>query len=363
MRTWIRTPCQTCSRSFDSATTEERLETFDQSRGKAGFREPRNPSDTRRATCRGRLERHDVERGLLVWMRPAQGLHDGSQLPSVKRHLEAHLGDPLQPSGLPDRRCRALASEERALAPGRERALAVEPDAPCARRRQRVAHGVGSRLRHEYDELVRVRAGNRGRLQGAPIDDGRARRTRHAIDKPVVHTALDRVERGVRRVHRDSRAHRVDRDAALPRGAVEALERLEEQRVVADDQSGADRPRLFQHLGQHVDREQRPRDRPVVARHEKPDLVPWLGKRKRRNVPEGCRDVGERSRHGAVPFDGVRSRCAASRARGCGRRQAQTSMAAPNTPASSLSELATMSVLRRTEGNTARSKPFVTRAT
>ena len=37
VRTGIRTPCETSSRSIDSATTEERLETFGEFRGKAGF--------------------------------------------------------------------------------------------------------------------------------------------------------------------------------------------------------------------------------------------------------------------------------------------------------------------------------------
>ena len=142
-----------------------------------------------------------------------------------------------------------------------------------------------------------VAAARGGALESADIGRG-VRAARDALDEPIVHATGDGIEGGVRRVNGDARAHRVDGHSTLPSRAVKTIERLEEQRVVANDEIHAQLLGLGQHLGRDIDREQHAADGAAVTLDEQPDLVPRLGKMQRRDLAEGLDDFSKKKRHG-----------------------------------------------------------------
>ena len=203
-------------------------------------------------------------------MRPAQGSNDSTEIAAMEGHLKANLTDALEVAGLADGGIRTLRAKERALASHRERTVCVSADLPRIRLGERGANLFKRRFRnedHEFVCVVGVRASRRNRTNVM-------RRGIDHFDEPIVDAASNCVERGVRRVDRDTRANRVDRDAPLPRRAVEAFERFEEERVVADDEIGAGRACLGEDGGRDVNREKHAADFAAVARDEEPHAIP-----------------------------------------------------------------------------------------
>ena len=207
-------------------------------------------------------------------MRPAQGGDDSTEIAAMEGHLKANLTDALEVAGLADGGIRTLRAKERALASHREGTVCVGTDLPRIRLGERGANLFKRRLRNEDHEFVRV-VGVAARDVDWRSDCADVmRRGIDHFDEPIVDAASNCVERGVRRVDRDTRANRVDRDAPLPRRAVEAFERFEEERVVADDEIGAGRACLGEDGGRDVNREKHAADFAAVARDEEPHAIP-----------------------------------------------------------------------------------------
>ncbi len=183
------------------------------------------------------LHRVQVEGRLLVRMRLEVGGDHAAAQPPREDDLEAQLVHDLVAAGLPSHRGRARAAEERTLPADRPRAVLVLADHAGAGGEERFAHQVDVVLRHEADQLVRIRGGGRqrhGRLQ--------AEHTGHDVGD----AAARLVQAGVRGDHGDALARRTQRQARARLVVGEPLQRREDQRVVADDDGAAEAARLVQ---------------------------------------------------------------------------------------------------------------------
>ncbi len=187
---------------------------------------------------------HDVVGRLLVGMRGHVGAGDAAAQPPRKDDLDAQLVDGLVAAGDARRGVRALATEERALPADRPGAVLVLADHAGAGGEQRLAHEVGVVGRHEADELERVGRGRRQRHDGLQIEQ---------LGDHVGHAAAGLVEARVRGDDGHALARRAQHEPPGLGVVREALERVEDERVVADDDAGAEAPRLVEHRVVHLE--------------------------------------------------------------------------------------------------------------
>ena len=207
--------------------------------------------------------------------------HAAAQTPR-EDDLETQLVDGLVAAGVPGRGVRALAAEEGALPAGRPRAVLVLADNAGAGGEDRLAHEVGVVGGHEADQLEGVGGGRRQRRRGLEAEQ---------LGHHVGEAAARLVEAGVR----GDDGHTLARGTqGKPPGETvvrEALERVEDERVMADDDRGAETPRFVQHGVVHLERDEddgrrrhrrgarRAGSRQLVARRPdlEPHVIPGLG--------------------------------------------------------------------------------------
>ena len=180
-------------------------------------------------------------------MRGHVGAGDAAAQPPREDDLEAQLVDGLVAAGHAGRGVRGLAAEERALPADRPGAVLVLADHAGAGREQGLAHEVGVVGRHEADQLERVGRRRRQRDDGLEVEE---------LGDHVGHAAAGLVEAGVRG----------DDGDALPRGAQrqppglgvvgEPLQRIEDERVVTDDDAGAEARGLVEDGVVHLERDE-----------------------------------------------------------------------------------------------------------
>ena len=239
------------------------------------------------------LERDDVVGRLLVGVRGDVGAGDAAAQPPREDDLDAQLVDGLVAAGAPGRGVGALAAEEGALPADGPGAVLVLADHAGAGGEQRLAHEVGVVGRHEPDELEHVGGGRRQRHDGLQIEQ---------LRDHVGHAAAGLVEAGVRGDDGDALARGAQRQPAGLGVVGEPLERVEDERVVTDDDAGAEAARLVQHGVVHLERDEDdrrhvgralPAARQLVAGRAdlEADVVPRLGQLERRQTVDRGDDV------------------------------------------------------------------------
>ena len=172
---------------------------------------------------------------------------DAAAQPPREDDLDAQLVDGLVAAGAPRRGVGALAAEERALPADGPRAVLVLADHAGAGGEQRLAHEVGVVGRHEPDELEHVGGGRGQRHDGLQIEQ---------LRDHVGHAAAGLVEAGVRRDDGHALARGAQRQTAGLGVVREPLERVEDERVVADDDPGAEAVSLVQDGVVHLERDE-----------------------------------------------------------------------------------------------------------
>ena len=176
----------------------------------------------------------------------------------------------------------ALAAEERARALDRPRAVLVLADHAGAGGEHGLAHQVGVVGRHEADQLEGVGGGRRQR---------RRRLEPEQLREHVGDAAVRLVEVGVRGDHGDAVPRRAQSEPACLRVVAEALERVEDERVVDEQQIALLACRLVEGGVVHLEGDQHAAH--LVARRAdlQPHVVPRLGQIERREAVDHRDDV------------------------------------------------------------------------
>ena len=202
-------------------------------RGRSGQRA--EPAEAQRGDLV--VQRDEVEGRLLVGMRGDVGAGDAAAQPPREHDLDAQLVHGLVAARHPGRRLRGLAAEEGALPADRPRAVLVLADHAGAGGEERLAHEVGVVHGHEPDELQHVGGRRRQRHDGLQVEQ---------LREHVGHPAARLVQAGVRGDDGHALPRRAQREPAGLGVVRETLERVEDQRVVTQDDAarrgGAPRP-------------------------------------------------------------------------------------------------------------------------
>jgi hypothetical protein len=124
------------------------------------------------------------------------------------------------------------------------------------------------------------------RLQGAHVAGAQG------LGEPVVDAAASGVERRVRRVDREPGARGLEDDPLAWRPVSHRRQRIEDRRVIGDDEVRGSCDRFRQHRLGEIDREHRARNGVVVGAQQQADPVPVGRVGERRDLLERARDVG-----------------------------------------------------------------------
>src|SRR5665648_656221 len=202
--------------------------------------------------------------------------------PARKDDLQTELAHGLVAAGAAESRLGSWAAEERALAFDRPRAVLVFADHAGAGGEQGLAHQVGVVGRHEADQLEGVGGGRRQR---------RRRLQPQHLGDHVGDAAVRLVEVGVRGDHGDAVPRRAQRQPPGFTVVAQALQRVEDERVVDEQQVAFLAARLVEGGVVHLQRDQHAAH--LVARRAdlQPHVVPGLGQIERREAVDHRHDI------------------------------------------------------------------------
>ncbi len=175
-----------------------------------------------------------------------------------------------------------LAGEERALALDAPRAVLVLADHPGADREERFADEVGVVGRHEADQLEPV---DGARLEG--LRTLQAERLRHQVGEPAARL----VEVGVRDDHGAALARGTQGHARARLLVGQPRQRLEDQRVMGEDQATVEPGGLVQRRVVGLQRDEHALHFVVGRAHLQADVIPRLGQLEGRQTVDPFDDV------------------------------------------------------------------------